>query len=239
MTGQNGQQRISSPAGHDWFTMLPNLLDVWRDENGELLEHWAVRVYFHYARLCSTSRTANAEESERETARNTGMSSGLAHKARKRLADTGWIDIEFEGPFGHEVAYITLVDRWTENHEHWERLRPKKQNGTSGLRSHNERRAVGAHENGVGAHPVSSGAHELSESVSAKTVPSSLSLKIEDVEDKKPRACAREIFSDDFRRRCEECGDELSPIHPAGLRVCIPCAKGSRARASPTARSPA
>lgn len=46
-------------------------------------------------------------------------------------------------------------------------------------------------------------------------------------------------FETERRRRCEECDDALASDHPTGLRVCFPCAKGSRARASPTARSPA
>lgn len=168
-----------------YFTMLVNLLDVWRDEDGRLLEPWAIRVYFHFARMCGTSRDGHAEESERETARKCGISAGLAHKARTRLAETGWITLEYDGPPGHESAYITLVDRWAENTEHWGNLKTKRM--PSGLRSYSERRAAqrspdaqgrsdskrsrlgGERSASESINSVSASAHASGQSVSART----------------------------------------------------------------------
>jgi len=198
----SGRQHIAEEGAHrDYFTILPNLLDVWRDERGEPLEPWAVRVYFHFARLCGTSRDGHVEESERETAAACGVSVGTAHRARARLAETGWITLEYEGPPGHEVAYITLVDRQQENHAYWVKLRPRRDR--TGLRSYIERQRSNSERNGPDDDLRSTGerqrsiyergAPELAPVRSANDIPSSLrELKTEDVKEQEEARAARE-----------------------------------------------
>lgn len=104
------KQRVEDEGrAHKYFHILPNMVD-------DDLDPFQYRLYGHYKRICGD--TGTCEESVRQTADATKMSTKTVEKARDELADMGYIHqvkpSKQEARKGQTV-HVTLVDRWAEN----------------------------------------------------------------------------------------------------------------------------
>ena len=97
MPSKDDQQEIRVPSSKKYFTMLPNIYD---DAKLSLYEY---RLLAHYARV------GNCHESLRTTAARCHMGKSSVDRARRLLADKGWITLG-RSEFG--TALIQVVDVW-------------------------------------------------------------------------------------------------------------------------------
>ena len=103
MTKRGDQHIIQERPAHEYFTMIPNLYD---DSDDTELSVYEFRLLVHYARV------GTCWEGLRTTADKCGMSKSQVSRARKKLKDNGWIDIQ-ENAVG--TVDVVVRDKWQEN----------------------------------------------------------------------------------------------------------------------------
>jgi hypothetical protein len=90
------RQRIRNPKDH--FSIIPNMYD---DAD---LTVYEFRLLIHYRRV------GNCYESLRTTAKKCNIGKSTVERARKSLAEKGWITLEVSD---QGTTLITVIDKWT------------------------------------------------------------------------------------------------------------------------------
>lgn len=107
----NHEQQTITSTERSYFCLMPNLAD-------DQLDVYEYRLYGHYKRILG-EKSGPVKERTETTAQRTQMSAASVTRARKRLADKGYITLHSRRLHNYERIDVELTDIWPQNMAHY------------------------------------------------------------------------------------------------------------------------